>query len=87
MKGTMSAVTVWYSSTTAPALANAMAQSGLLPKRDYGLSCLAMVGAVNELMCEWLMGEAPPSVAALTDELLSMFAALILGARALLPDA
>lgn len=69
------------------AYANAMAQSGLLPKRDYGLSCLAMVGAVNELMCEWLMGDAPPTVAALTDELLSMFAALILGARALLPDA
>ncbi len=69
------------------AYASAMAQSGLLPKRDYGLSCLAMVGAVNELMCEWLMGEDPPSVAALTDELLSMFAALILGARALLPDA
>jgi hypothetical protein len=32
------------------------------------------------------MGDKPPSVAELTDELLSMFAALILGARALLPE-
>jgi AcrR family transcriptional regulator len=68
------------------AYANAMAQAGLLPKRSYGLSCVAMVGAVNELMCEWLTVDKPPSVAELTDELLAMFAALILGARALLPE-
>lgn len=68
------------------AYANGMVQAGMLPRRDYRLSCVAMVGAVNELLCEWLTSDRPLSVIELTDELLAMFAALVLGARALLPE-
>jgi AcrR family transcriptional regulator len=66
------------------AYANLLAQSGALPVRDYHLSCVAMVGAVNELMSEWLTVERPPSIEALTAELLQLFDAVLGGAQLLM---
>ena len=64
--------------------ADFLAQSGTLPQRNYHLAGVAMVGAVNELMTEWLTVEQPPSVAELTNELLQLFDAVIGGARLLM---
>ncbi len=65
------------------AYANVMAQAGLLPQRNYRLVCVGLVGAVNELMREWLTSANPPGLAELSDELVVMFEALILGAQAM----
>ena len=64
--------------------ANFLAQSGVLPPRNYHLPGVAMIGAVNELMSEWLTVDNPPSVAELTDELLQLFDAVIGGAQLLM---
>jgi AcrR family transcriptional regulator len=61
--------------------ANFLAQTGVLPIRSYHLPGVAMIGAVNELMAEWLTVDEPPSVAELTDELLQLFDAVIGGAQ------
>lgn len=61
--------------------ADFLAQNGTLPQRNYHLPCVAMIGAVNELMTEWLTVERPPSIAVLTDELLQLFNAVIGGAQ------
>jgi AcrR family transcriptional regulator len=63
--------------------ANFLASTGALPERNYHLPCVAMVGAVNELMSEWLTVDHPPSVDELTDELLRLFEAVIGGAQLL----
>lgn len=60
---------------------NSLANSGLLPKRSYHLSAVAMVGAANELMAKWLVEADAPDVAALTEELTLLFAALLTGFR------
>lgn len=65
------------------AYADGMAQAGLLPQRNYRLACVGLVGAVNELMSEWLTVDQPPSVTEVGEELVAMFEALILGAQAL----
>ena len=65
------------------AYADGMARAGLLPVRNYRLACVGMVGAVNELMSDWLSVDSPPTVAVLTDELLLMFQAMIRGAQLL----
>jgi len=64
--------------------ANQLAKSGVLPVRNYHLPGVAMIGAVNELMSEWLTVDHPPSVAELTDELLQLFDAVIGGAQRLM---
>lgn len=65
------------------AYANDLARTGVLPKRNYHLPGVAMTGAVNELMSEWLTVDHPPSIAELTEELLQLFDAVIGGARLL----
>ena len=68
------------------AYADQLARSGVLPKRNYHLPGVAMIGAVNELMSEWLTVDHPPSIAELTDELLQLFDAVIGGAqRSMIP--
>lgn len=57
------------------------ARRGLLPLRDFRLASIAMAGATNELVIEWLTAPAPPSIAELRDELLGLFVAIIAGAR------
>ena len=66
--------------------ANFLAQTGVLPVRSYHLPGVAMIGAVNELMSEWLTVDNPPSVAELTDELLQLFDAVIGGAQMIMQN-
>jgi AcrR family transcriptional regulator len=66
--------------------AEQLAQAGEVPQRNYHLSCVALMGAVNELLTEWLSAAEPPSAQALTDEMLSLLQAMILGAQAHVPD-
>ncbi|MGH8504749.1 MAG: TetR/AcrR family transcriptional regulator, partial [Stenotrophobium sp.] len=66
--------------------AAALAQAGEVPQRDYHLSCVALMGAVNELLTEWLSVAQPPTAEELTDEMLSLLQAMILGAQAHVPD-
>lgn len=66
------------------AYANQLAKSGVLPVRNYHLPGVAMIGAVNELMSEWLTVDHPPSVAELTEEMLQLFDAVIGGAQRLM---
>ncbi|MGH8456365.1 MAG: TetR/AcrR family transcriptional regulator, partial [Stenotrophobium sp.] len=66
--------------------AQRLAQAGELPQRNYHLSCVAMVGALIALVTEWLTAENPPSAQVLSDELLSLFQAIVLGAQAHVPD-
>ncbi|MGH8461207.1 MAG: TetR/AcrR family transcriptional regulator [Stenotrophobium sp.] len=63
-----------------------LAQAGEVPQRDYRLSCVALVGAINELLTEWLSVPQPPTAQELTDEMLSLLQAMILGAQAHVPD-
>lgn len=66
--------------------AEQLAAAGEVPQRNYRLSCVALMGAVNELLTEWLSVEQPPTAQELTDEMLSLLQALILGAQAHVPD-
>lgn len=63
------------------AYVNWLAGAGKMPERDYHLSCLALVGAVNELVIEYLTAELPPSVDTIANELLLLFKSVIRGAR------
>jgi AcrR family transcriptional regulator len=58
------------------------ARAGHLPTRDFGLGAIAMAGATNELVIEWLTRKAPPSVEELRDELLALFVAILAGSFA-----
>lgn len=67
------------------AYALALAKTGTLPRRDYHLGALCMVGGTNELLTEWLTSKNPPTIAELTEQLLRFYSALFVGARALGP--
>jgi len=60
--------------------AQALVAMNLLPKRNYHLASLGMVGASNELLTEWLTVECPPSVSELADELILLFKCVLSGA-------
>lgn len=47
---------------------NALAADNLLPKRDYHLICIALIGGINELLAEWLTAAAPPTIDRLSDD-------------------
>jgi AcrR family transcriptional regulator len=61
---------------------DALAAAGRLAKRDFRFAGVAIVGAVNELVIDWLMLEERPPTIALRDELLSLLVALFEGAPA-----
>ncbi len=62
---------------------NELAQVGLIPRRDYHLISVALVGGINELLAEWLTTEQPPTTPQLVDVMTEMLRALILGGRML----
>jgi AcrR family transcriptional regulator len=64
-----------------------LAETGLLPKRDYHLLSVALVGGTNELLAEWLTVEQPPSIDTLTQEIQLLFRAAIRGGIELLREA
>lgn len=66
--------------------ADHLAQTGVLPKRNYHLLSVAMVGGTNELLAEWLTVENPPSIGTLTEEIQLLFRASILGGTAILNE-
>jgi AcrR family transcriptional regulator len=51
----------------------------LLPARDYHLISVALVGATNELLAEWLTVTPTPSIERLIDELQQLFRAVVRG--------
>ncbi|HVU03770.1 MAG TPA: TetR/AcrR family transcriptional regulator [Polyangiaceae bacterium] len=57
------------------------ASSGLIPRRNLRLGSIAMAGATNELVIEWLTMENRPSIADLAEELLLLFLSVLEGAR------
>lgn len=62
-----------------------LVKSGQLPDRDYLQSCIAMIGAIREVMSEWLMSDPQVPVETVHAHLVRMFQCLIVGARTLGP--
>ncbi len=63
--------------------ATEMARRGLIPERDYSAGSLAMAGAVNELMIDWVYSENPPPQKAVIEEIVDLFRLVIFGLRSL----
>lgn len=61
----------------------ALVAAGELPDRDYLRTCIGMVGAIRELMTEWLIVEPRAPIEQVHKHLISMFSCLIAGAREL----
>lgn len=57
--------------------AGGFAARGLLPERDYTLTAMALVGAVEELLADWLSRDPRPSSATLVDELVEIYLAAV----------
>ncbi|MES1936251.1 TetR/AcrR family transcriptional regulator [Salinisphaera hydrothermalis] len=58
-----------------------MAESGMLPERNYRLPAVALVGMFNELVAEWLTEDTGLSAAEMAREAKIMFRAMIFGAQ------
>lgn len=61
--------------------ANGLAESGILPRADYHLAAVALVGACNELVVEWLTADTGLSAEQMTKQIVGLFRALIAGAE------
>lgn len=57
--------------------------AGELPDRDYLRSCIGMIGAIRELMTEWLITEPRAPIEQVHANLKALFSCLITGAREL----
>lgn len=64
---------------------NQLAAQGDLPKRDYHLTSIAIVGGINELMANWLTLSHPHSMAELSAEITDFLTALMHGSHLLPP--
>lgn len=58
-----------------------LAMAGELPERDYELICIGMIGAIREMLTEWLTSDPRPPVDEVHAHLAGMFACLLAGAR------
>ncbi len=67
--------------------ANDLVDAGLLPDRDYHLPAVAMVGAANELIVEWLTTDTGLDAEQLSREIKLIFQALIAGSNRSWPKA
>jgi len=61
--------------------ASLMADSGMLPPRDYHLPAVALVGMFNELVAEWLTEDTGLTAAEMAREAKIMFRAMMFGAQ------
>lgn len=61
--------------------AELMAESGMLPERNYRLPGVALVGMFNELVAEWLTEDTGLSAAEMAREAKILFRAMIFGAQ------
>ncbi|MGH8444651.1 MAG: TetR/AcrR family transcriptional regulator [Solimonas sp.] len=57
-----------------------LVNEGLLPAADYRLSGIALVGATNELLAEWISGEMRLTATEMELQVLNIFRALTKGA-------
>lgn len=60
-----------------------MGRRGLIPERDYSMGSLALAGAVNELMIDWVYSDSPPSRERVIEEIVDLFRLVIFGLRTL----
>jgi len=69
----------WFTRYTAfiEAECDRAADSGLVPKRDYHLTAIALVGAVTGILREWQAHRPPLPVDAVADEIRAVFLASI----------
>lgn len=63
--------------------ANTLADAGVLPAASYRLSGVALVGASNELIAEWLIADTGLDADAMIRQIVALFRALITGAELL----
>jgi AcrR family transcriptional regulator len=61
-----------------------LVKNGQLPEHNYHLICIAILGGVNELLCEWLTAPRPPDTRILIDEVTLLIRALLRGAAVVL---
>lgn len=61
-----------------------MGRRGLIPERDYSMGSLALAGAVNELMIDWVYYDSPPSRERVIEEIVDLFRLVIFGLRTLM---
>ncbi|WP_420427150.1 TetR/AcrR family transcriptional regulator [Algiphilus sp.] len=59
-----------------------LAEQGVLPKRHYRLAAIALVGATNEMLVEWLSGDTGLTAEQMERAIIDLFSTLIAGARA-----
>lgn len=60
--------------------AEQLVATGELPKRDYSMICIGMVGAIREIITEWLISEPRPPVEDVQAQLSGLFTCLLAGA-------
>lgn len=58
-----------------------LAMAGELPERDYQLTCIGMIGAIREILTEWLTSDPRPPIDEVHAHLAGLFACLLSGAR------
>ncbi len=61
-------------------LADRLAGSGVIPEADYHLPAIALVGATNELLVEWLSGETRLDKEQMENQIAAIYKAIIEGA-------
>lgn len=64
-------------------VATQLATLGVLASADYRMSGMALVGATNELLVEWLSGDTGLSVAEMEQQVLVFFRTMIRGAKSM----
>ncbi|MDP3295356.1 MAG: TetR/AcrR family transcriptional regulator [Nevskia sp.] len=64
-----------------------LVDAGGLPPGDYWHSSMAMIGAIRELMIEWLMTQERPPIEAVHGQIKGLFRCLIAGASVINRDA
>lgn len=59
--------------------ATEMAEAGVLPKADYRMPAVALVGAANELLVEWLSGDTDLSAEQMERQVIGIFRTMMRG--------
>lgn len=61
--------------------ANTLSEAGVLPAASYRLSGVALVGATNELIAEWLLTDTGLDVDDMIRQIVALYRAMILGSE------
>ena len=57
--------------------ATAAAERGVLPRRDYALTAILLVGGTNAILLDWIVGERRRPIVSILDELTDAFVAVL----------